>query len=384
MDCLKRTWAEIDIDALIHNFNLIKAHTNSKIAAVIKANAYGHGAVCVAKALCTAGAEMFAVSNLSEAVELRNNDITVPILILGYTPASAAKMLSEHKLIQTVYSYEYAKELSKESKNCGTIIECHLKLDTGMTRIGFDCRDDEINGFDEILQTYALSGLNVTGAFTHFATADEDNDFTDKQYERFVSVTDRLKNNNVHLPCLHCCNSAGILAHSDKHMSLVRPGIILYGLKPNSDMDAQLDFKPVMSFKSTVSLVKNIKKGDAVSYGRRFIADRDMTVATVSVGYADGYPRLLSNKGYMMINGKKAPILGSVCMDQTVVDVTGNCVKIGDEVTLFGKEILADEIAALCDTINYELVCGVSHRVPRVYFENGNEIKTVDYILNKQ
>ncbi len=385
MDCLKRTWAEIDIDALLHNFHIIKGLSCGKIAAVIKANAYGHGALFVANTLEKDGVDMFAVSNIEEAIELREGGISTPILLLGYTPISAAKLLLKYNIIQTVYSLEYAEELSEQAKKYGATIECHLKLDTGMSRIGFDCRSDALCGVSEMIKVAAFSGLNVTGAFTHFATADEETENTNAQYERFVAATDALKANGITLPLLHCCNSAGLMLHPDKHASLSRPGIILYGLKPDKEMESDLDLIPVMSLKSTVSLVKTIKKGDAVSYGRRFIADRDMTVATISVGYADGYPRALSNKGYVLINGQKAAILGSVCMDQTVVDVSGiSDIKIGDEVLLFGKELSADDVASLCDTISYELVCGVSHRVPRVYIKDGKETHTVDYILTQE
>ncbi len=382
MNYLKRTWAEIDLDALVHNFSEIRKHTTGCLAAVVKADAYGHGASVVAPALDTAGADMFAVSNIEEALELRRCEIKKPILILGYTPASYAKTLIENGIIQTVYSLPYAKELSKNI--CGGTLECHIKLDTGMSRLGFDCRDDSLLGIEDIKTVAKLDGIKISGAFTHFATADGDGDdgFTDEQYRRFCTATEKLSKSGITLGLTHCCNSAGLMLHTDKHCNMSRPGIILYGLTPSSGLTPTLPLKSAMSFKSTVSFVKSIKAGDCVSYGRHFKAEKDMAVATVAAGYADGYPRLLSNKAYVLIHGKKAKILGNVCMDQMVVDVTDiPDVAAGDEVILFGKELPVEEVAALCGTINYELVCGVSRRVPRVYLQGGKEVKVADYIL---
>ncbi len=386
MDYLKRTWAEIDIDALLHNFREIKKHTNGSLAAVVKADAYGHGAAVVAPILQDAGADMFAVSNIDEALELRRNGIVRPILILGYTPASYAKVLVENDIWQTVYSLAYAKELSECVEN-GTI-QCHAKLDTGMSRLGFDCRDEKLYGIDDVIVSSKLAGIKISGAFTHFSAADGDGDcdgsFTESQYNRFASACKILLDAGIELEHTHCCNSAGLLLHTDKLLNLSRPGIILYGLTPSTDVLPCIPLVPVMSFKSTVSFVKNIREGDCVSYGRRFTAQRDMKVATVAAGYADGYPRILSGRAYVLINGKKAPILGNVCMDQMVVDVTGiEGVTQGDEVILFGGELPVETVAKLCDTINYELVCGVSRRVPRVYLKDKKEIKVVDYILDK-
>ncbi|MBR6694028.1 MAG: alanine racemase [Clostridia bacterium] len=388
MDYLKRTWAQIDIDALLHNFETIKKQTNSKIAAVIKANAYGHGAATIAPFLEKAGASMFAVSNIEEAFELRRSGIKKDIIILGYTPAEYAESLANEEIIQTVYSLSYASALSQKAVECGVTIACHLKLDTGMSRLGFDCRNEELCGFADMIKTASLPGLKITGAFTHFATADrsgdENGEFTAMQYERFSVAVERLRAQGIELRDIHCCNSAGLMLDCDKHATLTRPGIILYGLMPDTGMEKTLPLLPVMNFYSTVSFVKTIKKGDTVSYGRHFTASHDMKVATVSVGYADGYPRALSCKGYMLINGKKAPILGNVCMDQTVVDVSEiEDVAAGTLATLWGEGLPAEEIASICDTIGYELVCGVSHRVPRVYKKDGNETEVVNYILDK-
>ena len=387
MGYLKRTWAEINLDALLENFSLIKKNTNAKIAAVVKADAYGHGASVIAPVLENAGASMFAVSNIEEALSLRKNGIVSPILILGYTPANYALTLADGGIIQTIYSLDYAKELSNEAQKIGREIMCHLKLDTGMSRLGFDCRNQELLGLDDMLSASALPYISVTGAFTHYATADRSGDdkgeFTAAQYSLFTLAAKRLEEGGLKGLELHSCNSAGFLLDNDKHGDIVRPGIILYGLMPDRSMDISQKLKPIMNFYSSVAFVKKIRKGDTVSYGRHFTAEHDMTVATIPVGYADGYPRVLSGKGYMLINGQKAPILGNVCMDQTVVDVSGiDGVSIGTEVTLFGEELSADVLAEYCDTIGYELVCGISRRVPRIYKKGGKEVKVIDYILD--
>ena len=367
-----RTWAEIDIDALVHNFKTIKSKTyGSKIMAVVKANAYGHGVSLVAPVLDKNGADSFAVSNIDEALQLRGLGIKKPILILGYTLPQLAKTLYDNDISQCVYSFEYAEALSKETVKCNAKINIHIKLDTGMSRLGFDCRNNEFSGINEAIKAAKLDGFNLEGIFTHFAVSDRsaanEDGFTDEQFARFTSAIERFKNEGLSPKFCHCCNSAGLILDSEKHLNLSRPGIILYGLSPSNAPELKCDLKPVLTLKSVVTMVKEINKGDTVSYGRTFKANRKMRLATVSVGYADGYPRLLSNKAYVLINGKKAKLIGRVCMDQITVDVTNIPeVRMGDEVILFGKELLADELADICGTINYEIVCGVSSRVPRI------------------
>ncbi len=372
MDFFHRTWAEIDLSALIHNFNIIKEKAkNSKIMAVVKANAYGHSVSDIAPALEKAGTDSFAVSNIDEAVQLREIGIKKPILILGYTPIDAVKLLSENDISQCVYSKEYALALSEKAVEENIKINIHIKLDTGMSRLGFDCRDNSLNGIEDAINSAKLSNLIFEGIFTHFSVADRtqktEDGFTDEQYFRFVSAVEKFEKSGLKAKFRHCCNSAGTLFDSEKQLDICRPGIILYGLTPSSDLDLKEDFIPVMTLKSVVSAVKEIRKGDTVSYGRTFKAQNNMTVATVTAGYADGYPRLLSNKAYVLINGQKAKILGRVCMDQMTVDVTNiDNVKMGDEVILFGKDLSCTELACLCETINYEVVCGISPRVPRI------------------
>ncbi len=372
MEFLHRTWAEIDSDALVHNIKTIKEKTGgSKIMAVVKANAYGHEVGIVAPILDQNGADGFAVSNITEALNLRNLNIKKPILILGYTPAEYAKELYDNNITQCVFSYEYATALSNWAVKNNVVINVHIKLDTGMSRLGFDCRDESLKGVESGIAAIKLPNLNAEGVFTHFSLSDRSDDcddgFTNIQYNRFINAIEKFKANGITFKICHCCNSAATVKDSDKHLNICRPGIVLYGLNPSSAKEFECGFKPVMTFKSVVSMVKEIEKGNTVSYGNTFKADKKMTVATISAGYADGYPRRLSNKAYVIINGKKANILGRVCMDQMTVDVSDiKDVKMGDEVILFGKELSADILAELSDTINYEIVCGVSARVPRV------------------
>lgn len=372
MEILRRTWAEIDVNALIHNLKIIKSKTpDARIMAVVKANAYGHSAGIVAPVLDKNGADSFAVSNIDEALQLRSLNITKPILILGYTPPQLVKILNENNISQCVYSPEYALDLSAEAVKQNVKIKIHTKLDTGMSRIGFDCRSDDLFGIYLAISSSKLDGFDFEGIFTHFSVADrskvEEDGFTDAQYNRFKNAVEIFKKSGLVPKYCHCCNSAGLILDGDKHLDICRPGIILYGLSPSSAPELECNLIPVMTLKSVVTMVKEINENDSISYGRTFKATEKMRIATVSIGYADGYPRLLSNKGYVIINGKKANIVGRVCMDQLSVDVTDiPDAKMGDEVILFGKELSVNVLAELCDTINYEIVCGISPRVPRM------------------
>lgn len=368
MAFLHRTWAEIDISALIHNYKVIKnSAKDCQLISVVKADAYGHGTNIVIPALKAAGADFFAVSNIDEATELRNMGIDSPILILGYTPPSAAKELAENNIIQTVYDKDYAIELSKYAIKEKVTVSVHIKLDTGMGRLGFNCRTDDLCGIKEISEILSLKSLSFEGIFTHFSVADTDKEFTDHQYALFNKAVDIVKENCKTINLVHCCNSAGLLSHKDKHSNACRPGIILYGLSPDKSMKFSEELIPAMTLKSVVSMVKEVDSDTFVSYGRTFKSDKKVRLATVSVGYADGYPRALSGKGKVLIGGKEATIVGRVCMDQLIVNIDGiDNVKIGDEVILFGKELPVDEIAELCNTINYEIICGISKRVPRI------------------
>lgn len=371
MEFLRRTWAEISESALIHNFEQIKKNADgAAVCAVVKADAYGHSAAIVAPVLEKNGADFFAVSNIEEALSLRIGGIKKPILILGYTPANYVETLAENDISQCVYSPEYARLLSDYANMADVKIKVHLKIDTGMSRIGFDFREDGAGDIDGLIKTAKMSEFDIEGVFTHFAVADseakENTDFTQKQFKRFNSAVEKLKEAGVSPRLIHCDNSAAI-CRLKYQGDMVRPGIILYGLSPDRDFNTQLDLIPVMTLKSVVSFVKTVKTGTQISYGRTFTAKSNMKIATVSAGYADGYPRKLSNKGEVIVCGKRAKVVGRVCMDQIMIDVTGiEDVKIGDEVTLFGKDLSVDSIARICDTINYEIICDISPRVPRV------------------
>ena len=375
MDFLHRTWAEIDISALKHNFNILKTKANgTKLMAVVKADGYGHSADIIAPVLENEGADYFAVSNIDEAIALREIDIKKPILILGYTPVDMVRELATNNLSQCVYSLEYAQRLSALAVFYGIKIKVHIKLDTGMSRLGFNCKNNDLCELEDALNAAKLPNLICEGVFTHFAVADrtklEEDGFTDNQYNLFMKAANRFKEEGFTDALYHCCNSAGTILDNDKHLDMTRVGISLYGLSPSSSLELEDDLIPVLTVKSVVSLVKEIKAGDTVSYGRTFKCEKPMKIATVTAGYADGYPRLLSNKGFVYINGQKANIVGRVCMDQMCVDVTDiPSVKMGDEVLLFGKDLKVDTLADLCDTINYEIICGISPRVPRVIFK---------------
>lgn len=376
MKHLHRTWAEINLDALVHNFKFIRSMTDAKIFSVVKANAYGHSVDIVAPALDEAGTDYFAVSNLDEAKELRVLGINKPILILGYTPPTHAKELSELDLIQTVFSYDFAQKLNQNAAESGVSVKAHIKLDTGMGRIGFDFRNDSFNELVETRLLIHLENLKFEGVFTHFPVADSDKEYTSAQFDRFMRAVGCLEEYGFEFKIKHCCNSAAFLNFSDMHLDAVRPGIILYGLTPDVNLEISKEFKPVMSFKSVVSQVKTVLAGETVSYGKTYTFEKSTRVATVTAGYADGVLRLLSNKARVLINGKYAKIVGRICMDQFCVDVSDiENVKEGDTVTLFGEGLPVEEFAKHADTINYEVVCSLSKRVPRIYIKNGMEYR---------
>jgi len=373
MDFLRRAWAEIDLDALKKNYDFVCKKCNTKVIPVVKADAYGHSAVLVARVLQNCGADMFAVSNVLEAIELRDAGIKGEILVLGYTPTDAVLLLKEHNITQCVYSLEYAISLSEAAIKNDVEIKVHLKLDTGMGRIGFNCRNNNCD-IKEIETALKLSGITYTGVFAHFAVADSneesDVDFTNQQYKRFCDTVKKLELDGFIFGIKHCCNSAGSVKYSEMALDAVRAGIILYGLPPSKDVIVD-DLTPVMSMYSVVSMIKDVEPESTVSYGRTYKATQKRRIATVSAGYADGVPRLLSNKGCVHINGKKVPIVGRVCMDQFCVDVTDvKDIKIGDKVEIFGKNISVDDVAEIAQTINYEIVCGISKRVPRIMVNN--------------
>ena len=383
MDFVRRTWAEISLDAIAHNFHEIKNRVgeSSKLCCVIKADGYGHGAVELAHIYEKLGADFFAVSNIDEGIEIRTSGVRMPIVILGYTPVREAQRLAQYNISQAVFSADYAKALSESCAECGCVCKIHIKCDTGMSRIGFMCQQfpRDNNSIKEICEACKLSNLEPEGLFTHFCVSDEGDEgreFTNKQFENFMHVKQALEQSGLNIPICHCANSGAIEDYGNVYCDMVRAGIILYGLAPSPKLFGKLDLQPAMTLKTTVAYVKTLQAGSDISYGRTFTADREMKIATVPIGYADGYVRQNARDGYMLVGGKKAKIVGRICMDQTMLDVTDiDDVKIGDEVIVFGSgengEPTADTIAENTGTINYEVVCLVGKRVPRIYYKNG-------------
>jgi alanine racemase len=347
---------------------------------VVKADAYGHGALSVAHELHNAGTDWFAVSNLDEALELRRGGITSPILIFGYTPVEHAKLLSFNNISQTVFDLNYGLQLAKAAKDCDVCINVHIKIDTGMSRLGFFYHDNirDTGALDEIEQVLSIGNLFAQGIYTHFSKADDPQEgelFTRLQFDLFLDAVNRLNSRGIRFEYRHCCNSAAIVQYREMHLDMVRPGLILYGLHPSKQTESQISLKPVMELKTIVSMIKDIPAGTPVSYGGTFVPSKDIRVATVPIGYADGYSRGLSKTGHMLIGGHSAPVIGRVCMDQTLLDITGiPGVECGMPVTVFGKScgksLPADELALKLSTINYEIVCSVSRRVPRIYIKD--------------
>ncbi len=380
-----RTWAEIDLDALKSNIENIRKITDKKsmIMAVVKADAYGHGAVNVAKHLLKNGADRLAVADLDEAVELRRAGIDAPILILGASFDEDCEMLVKYDITPAVFLYDFAKKLSDAAKKLGKTAKVHIKIDTGMSRIGYVSGVDDEAVTEEILKISNLPNIFIEGIFSHFATSDEkDSAYTKKQFSEFMAVCGLLKKKGLDIPIRHIANSAAIMMYPETHLEMVRAGIILYGFYPSEEVNKdKLALERVMTLKSRITLIKEIKDR-GVSYGKTYIARRNTKVATVPVGYADGYTRLLNNKAKIAVNGEPVDVIGRICMDQCMIDVTNvHNINIGDEVIIFGKEVVtADEIAESLGTINYEIVCMLSRRIPRVYICEGKVVSTVNYL----
>ena len=376
-----RVCARIDLDAFEHNVKEIqkKIGPGTGLMGVIKTNAYGHGAVILAKELERLGASWLAVACVEEGIELRKNNIRLPILVLGYTAEDQYKDLLDYNITPAVFSLEMAKAMDRAAAAAGKVLPVHIKVDTGMGHIGYAPTRESAQ---EIYKISGLEHICVEGMFTHFACADMEDEqskaVTQQQYDRYCQMEQWLGEMGLHIPVRHCANSAGIMDEPEMHKDMVRAGIILYGLYPSDEMPrSALDLKSVMSLKSHITYIKNVGPGEGISYGHTYVTSKETAVATIPVGYGDGYPRLLSNQGSVLIGGKRAPIIGRVCMDQFMVDITGmDHVCEGDEVTLVGcdgsQEITFDELAGLTGTISYELVCDVGRRVPRVYIKNGN------------
>ena len=382
---IRPVWAEIDLDAIKYNIDSIKRRVDTKeLIAVVKADAYGHGALDVSKTLVENGATKLAVAVITEAMELRHGNINTPIMILGYTPLEFAADLINYDIEQTIFDLEYATKLSEIELNLGKKAKVHVALDTGMGRIGFLINDNSLN---EILKISSLKGLEVVGIFTHFATADEsDKNYSNKQYKKFTDFNEKLVSKGVNIPLKHVSNSGAIIDMPNTYLDGVRAGIVLYGYYPSEDVLKQnLDLKKAISIKTQVAHVKILDKNEYVSYGRKFKTERKSIIATLPIGYADGYSRALTGKAKVIINGKFAPVVGTICMDQCMIDVTDiGDVHVGDEVIVLGKDkdlkFDADDMAKAMGTINYEVLCMIKQRIPRVYIEDGKVKSIRNYI----
>ena len=386
MKTYSRVYAKIDLDAIFFNMEQMKRNVGKKagIVAVIKADGYGHGAVPIAVALESADYVWgYAVATLDEAAQLRINHIEKPILVLGCIFPDQYVMMLNDEIRMNVYEEEMAQAISYLAQKLGKTAYIHIKLETGKARLGFDINEESIESIKRIQK---LPNICMEGIFTHFARADEeDKTFTYSQIEKYDWMVKRLKEEGVEFPYHHCSNSAGIIDLNATNKELVRAGISLYGLYPSNEVKKEnVPLKPALELKSHVAFVKSIDKGTPVSYGGTFVAKNRMNIATIPVGYGDGYPRSLSNKGYVLIKGKRAPIIGRVCMDQFMVDVSDiEDVRFGDEVVLVGKsggEILPVEtLSELSGRFPYEFICNLGKRIPRVYVQNGKVTEQIDY-----
>ena len=377
---LRRTWAEIDLDALAHNYHQARVRTGPgvKYLGVVKADAYGHGAIQVSRKLEALGADYLAVSSLDEAEELRRAGIRAPILILGHTPPAMVPQLIEYRITQAVSAKAKAEEYSAAAAACGGTLKVHIKVDTGMSRLGFLVRGDHFDtGVAAIAESCALPGLEAEGIFTHFAVSDEDDAdseaYTREQFSVFTRVLDALAARGRTFAIRHCANSGALARYPEMYLDMVRPGIALYGVGADAE---RLGLEPVMALKSSVSTIKTFDPGTDISYGRTFRTAGRTRVGVLPIGYADGFFRGLSNRMSVVTDAGAAPLRGRICMDMSMVDLTDlPAVKVGDEVEIFGRRQKVDDLAAILNTIPYELTCAVSKRVPRVYLEDGKIVE---------
>ncbi|HCD08946.1 MAG: Alanine racemase [Caldanaerobacter subterraneus] len=384
-DNIRPTRAEIYLDNIVHNLSEVKRWVGKKvkIMGVVKANAYGHGACQVAKVLIENGVSYLGVATIEEALELRECGINIPILVIGYTPLPQAKELIVHNITQTVFDINYVKDLERIALNVGKKAKVHVKVDTGMGRIGYT----DLNVAEkEIEKMMEMEGVEVEGIFSHFATSDEkDKTYAEQQFDMFKKLLESLKQKEINIPLKHIANSGAIIDLKYTYLDMVRPGIVLYGSYPSENVERPLDLRQTMGFKTKIVYIKEVPEGTSISYGRTFITKRKSKIATLPVGYADGFNRLLSNNHHVLVKGKYAPVIGRICMDQTMLDVTDiEGVEVGDDVTIFGNQdgekITAEEIAKKLNTIPYEVYCGISRRVPRIYIYKGEVIEVKNYL----
>ena len=388
LEMLGSTILEINLDNLAYNIKATRKYINKDtlIMAIVKANAYGHGAIASSRIFLENGADRLGVSILREGIELRKAGIEAPILLLNYTPQDQYKYIVEYDLIQTIYRYEDAEALSKVALSMGKTMKIHIKIDTGMSRIGFLPGQESI---EAIVKISKLPNIEIEGIFTHFAKADEiDKTFTHIQFNRFIDLVNELEEKGVDIAIKHVANSATVIDMAEYNLDMVRPGLILYGHYPSEEVQKEnLFLRPAMTLKSRISNIKTIDKGEGVGYNHSYIAKKKTHIATIPIGYADGYSRMLAERSYVSVDGEKAEVVGKVCMDQIMVDVSHiENVEVGDEAILFGcKEKGSpslDETANWIGTLNYDILCMISRRVPRIYTEKDEYKYIVDYILD--
>ena len=369
-----RTWAEVDLDAIECNIRNIRKITDkkAKVMAIVKADAYGHGCIETATVLAKNGADCFGVATFEEAVRLRENGFLQDILVLSTVPVEDIESAVVKNITLTVFTLSYAELVSKAAQKNGIDAKVHIKLDTGMGRIGYVVSDsDNSDIVSEIISVSKLSNVFVEGIFSHFSTSDEkDGEYTHLQFKRFMRICEALREKGLDIPIKHIANSGAIIMYPEYHLDMVRAGIILYGLYPSDEVDKEkLALVPAMTLKSKITYIKDLEENRGISYGKEYITDSVRKIATVPVGYGDGYVRSYAKDGEMIVNGEKVKIVGRICMDQCMIDITNvHNINIGDEVIIFSdKQITADSLAKISGTINYEVVCMISKRVPRIY-----------------
>ncbi len=380
-----RTWAEINLDALAQNLRAIRAITKPEvqILCVVKADAYGHGFFEIAKTLQENGADAFGVATFEEAKRLRDRGFKELILVLGRVDEALATEMVKYDISATVSDKQFAKAMSDAASLLGKPAKVHIKVDTGMSRIGFDTQAKDI---EEIVRVCSLPNVEAEGIFSHFVCADEpNNEMSHAQYHAFKNMIDKLQEKGITFRFQHICNSAGVIAFPEYHSNMVRPGIILYGCYPSEAFDKEkLPLLPAMTVKARITRVETKPAGTTISYGATYKLEKEAKIATVSIGYADGYFRKLSGKAYMLVNGVKVPVVGRICMDQCMIDVSAvNTIRVGDEAIVFGNggdgSETATTLAERAETINYELLCAVGNRTPRIYTRNGEIVDVLTY-----
>lgn len=370
---LRPTWVEIDLSALEHNFKQIKKLVGklAKVLCVVKADAYGHGMIEVSRRLSRCGADYLGVASIDEAIKLRKSGIKLPILILELIPEEHVGYIVDYNLTQGLCTERLANSLNNYAKRKGKTAKVHIKIDTGMGRLGIWHEDASVF----IKKIQQLRNIEIEGIYTHFPSADTDRFFTNHQIRYFENLIKKLKNNNIYIPLRHTANSIGVIDYRCSHLNLVRPGLMLYGLYPKESFRQVLELKPVMSFKTRILFIKKVPKGRSISYGRTYLTKKPTTIATLPVGYSDGYLRSLSNKAEVLIRGLRSKIAGRICMDQSMIDLDNlKNVKIGEEVVLVGKQgrqkITLEELAALANTISYELACSIGKNNANRFYKN--------------